>query len=485
MRRSSKIAFLTALYVLPLCLVSCGGGLDVPEFEDGEGIDFTAYAGPTVENWAGNNQNVNGLTLENYQKLADAGFTKVIALYEGASNATGSDIYETIKARSEKAEKDALTALSLAEQVGISYYVRDWSYYGLVKNFVDQGIDSAEEYKTIIDAMFDSSNPYIHSSAYAGNFGHDEPSYEMLPLIKEQVELYDEALEREGATGETLVNLNPAYVAGSSLSSDASVTYQDYVDRYFEELAPLLGYVSYDYYPFREDQIDGSYLRTSYLYNLELMARKCKETGTELRTFLQCCGDFTGLRDMTSIGDFRFQIACSMAFGAKEITYYCYSTETGEDEGDFGLYDYKTGDYAWTYDLAKKVNAEAHAMEDAYCAYSWDGVMTHNADPMYENLSFLNIEEQLESHPRVSFVESTQDAILGTFKNDEGDDAFMLVNYTDPYFQLDNEVTLHFNDARGLLMYRLGQKMVVELPSSGDYTFKLYPGEGRFIIPLS
>ena len=47
-----------------------------------------------------------------------------------------------------------------------------------------------------------------------------------------------------------------------------------------------------------------------------------------------------------------------------------------------------------------------------------------------------------------------------------------------------SEVTLNFKDAKGLLMYRLGQKVIVKLPKSGDYTFKLYPGEGRFIIPL-
>jgi hypothetical protein len=33
-------------------------------------------------------------------------------------------------------------------------------------------------------------------------------------------------------------------------------------------------------------------------------------------------------------------------------------------------------------------------------------------------------------------------------------------------------------------MYRLGKKIVVPLDENGSYTFKLYPGEGRFVIPL-
>ena len=68
-------------------------------------------------------------------------------------------------------------------------------------------------------------------------------------------------------------------------------------------------------------------------------------------------------------------------------------------------------------------------------------------------------------------------------KDSEGNDAFMLLNYTDPYFDLDNRVTIEFKDADALLMYRLGQEMIVPL-KNGKYTFELYPGEGRFIIPI-
>ena len=90
----------------------------------------------------------------------------------------------------------------------------------------------------------------------------------------------------------------------------------------------------------------------------------------------------------------------------------------------------------------------------------------------------------MTSHPRIASVENEQDAIMGAFKDDEGNDAFMLVNYTDPYFDLDNKVTVKFNDAKALLMYRFGEKVIVPLNSDGSYTFVLYPGEGRFIIPL-
>ena len=63
-------------------------------------------------------------------------------------------------------------------------------------------------------------------------------------------------------------------------------------------------------------------------------------------------------------------------------------------------------------------------------------------------------------------------------------DAFMIVNVSDPMEKLDSQVTVKFSNATHLLMYRFGEKKVVELPSDGVYTFQLEPGEGRFVIPF-
>lgn len=478
-------SFSFGLFVL--CLSSCGTrSLTKPTFAPTDGMRFTAYAGPTIANWAGNNQNVNTLTDEHFQKLTEAGFNKIIALYEGASYASGADIYESIAARSEKAQKDALTALSLCEKYHVSYYVRDWSFYGLYKNFLDQGIDNEAAFQKVISRMFDSSNSYIHSSAYAGNFGGDEPRLEEMDRIVWQVDAYQEALKKAGVTGEVMVNLLPAYVAPIGLSKSGDRSYREYLQYYFDHLAKKLGYVSYDYYPFLTDQFDGSFLRETYLYNLELAASMCRDYGVELRTFLQDCGDFTGLRTMCGVSDIRFQAYSEMAFGTKEIIYYQYANgESSKTSNDYALLNYQDGSYNWTYDAVKTVNQEIHAFEDAYLAYDWNGVMYKNADEMYENQNFANLQNPLSSHPRVAFSSVSQDTLLTSFQAKEGgDDAFMLVNFTDPYFRKNDVVTLRFSDARGLLVYRMGQKMLITLPSNGEYTFNLYPGEGRFIIPI-
>lgn len=471
------LASLSAL--LSSCTGSSNVRLEAPTFEKASSpMHFTAYACPTVENWSGTSNNVNCATEEHYRKLAEAGFTKALALYEGAPGGARTTA-EHVRKSHAAAEQDAMKILEQAEKFGIKYYVRDWSFYGLVKNYSD--VSTKEQYEEIIRSMLHEDNPYINSPSFLGNYGHDEPNYDELAKIKDQVEIYNRVMKELGKDGaECVINLNPAYVSGAGLNYH---TYSEYVDYYFENIAPLVGYGSFDFYPFLFDYVDGSYMRQMYLYNIELFARKCKEGGYELRSYIQDKGDFTGTRDMCGIGDFRFQIYTLMAFGARDITYYTYSGEESESEGGFALMNFMDGTYNWTYDLAKKVNNEVHAFEDAYLSYKWDGVMYKNANILIDNQNFANLVDPLESHDRVSFGDVSEDTLLTSFKNDEGDDAFMLVNFTDPYFKKNDTVTLKFNNARGLLMYRMGQKMVVPL-NNGEYTFKLYPGEGRFIIPI-
>ena len=453
----------------------------VPTFEKSSGIRFTAYSGPTFENLASGNSNVNTVTDENIKKVADAGFNRILALYEGGLGGGGSDVWAKIKNRAKRANTDAMKMLPLCERYGLEYYVRDWTFYGLLTNYPGE-VTTEEDFKKAIDIVFDDDCEYIHHPNYCGSFGTDEPFYNDLEKVEWQVRLYNEALARKGVKGECLVNLLPNYVTTTGLGS----TYSEYIDKYFETIAPQLGFVSYDFYPLMSNYFAGGYVKNTYLGNLLMLAKKCKENNIELRTMMQSIGNWTGMREMTCIGDFRFQIYTNLAFGSREITYYEYGNTKDFDSGDYALLNLQDGTYNWTYEAAKQANWEAHGMEDAYVQYNWDGVMYKNGDEEEPNVTFTYLDnDALESHPRVSIKKVSADTLLTTFKHKESnDDAFMLVNEANPLNQINDEVTLHFNDAKGLLMYRLGQKVIVTLPKSGDYTFKLYPGEGRFIIPL-
>lgn len=492
-----KLALLLSLITVVGCSSACGqnsqpidrADYNVPTFEETEGIRFTAYSGPTVENWNGFSRNVSTLTDEHFQKFVDAGFNKLIAIHEGSYTGADvsqcKDVFDRIKVYSQYAEKDAVEALALAEKYGVDYYVRDWSFYEM-NRYWDE-VSTYEEYKQVMENMFYEENPYIHSSAFAGMFGRDEPGADQFERLEWQVKLFNEYMEKNGVEdAEFLLNLLPSYGSTNGYGGERGdpISYQEYIQLYFEKFGDLLGYVSYDFYPFLQDNFQGSLLRSNHLYNLEFLARMCKEYDAELRTFVQTGGDFTGLRDLTSIGDFRLQVYSNLAFGAKEMTYYEYGTFNSQVDGEFGLINLQDGTYNYTYEMAKVVNNEAHAFEDAYLHYDYQGVMCYSALGEGQiHPSFRNVQQKMLRHDRIKSVKHSQDAIISAFADEEGNDAFMLVNYTDPYFDLNNRVTIEFNDADALLMYRLGEEMFVPL-KDGKYTFELYPGEGRFIIPV-
>lgn len=498
-----KIAIALSALLTVASLGACKSGNDVsdvelPEFAETEGVVFTAYSGPTVENWSGGSGNVSTITDEHFQKFKDAGFNRLIAIHEGArvrlqnvetyddeGNLIDVDATKTVEMSTIRAQEDALKVLELAEKYDIKYYVRDWAFYDMANREtwkLWQAYDTREEYEEVLRSMFSDDNQYIYSSAYAGNFGRDEPGVEQFERLKWQIEIYQKIMEERGVEGEFLLNMLPSY---GSLHSYGGVTYTEYIDRYFEELAPLLGYICYDFYPFKMGS-EGSQMRNSLAANLALVANKCKGTDYKLRTFVQTGGDWTGLRDLTSIGDFRLQVYTNLAFGSHFMTYYEYGTFKSQDEGEFGLINLQDGTYNYTYDMAKTVNNEVHAMEDALLHYNWDGVMCFSSMPKGKiNPKFKEVPYVMKEHPRIASVEIEKDALMGTFKDADGNDAFMLVNYNDPYYNENNEVTIQFKDAKALLMYRFGQQEVVPLNKNGEYTFKLYPGEGRFIIPLA
>ncbi len=491
MKKSISCALAAFLALGMVGAAGCGdkeGAVVVPTFTDKNGgVVFGAYGTPTI------NRSIENLPEDAYDKLGEAGFTKAWALYEGSSSATGADVFETIRKRSKVCEDTVMKLLPYAEKAGVKYYVKDWSYYGLVRDFNDR-LTSEADYDRVMKEMFTSENPYLASSGYGGNICFDEPNVQEMSRLPMQIKAYNKYMAELGVEGEAYVNLLPGYVAdnSASLSEDLSYTYREYVDYYFDNIAPLVGYVCYDFYPFMQNASGENYIRDNYYYNYELMAQHCKEGDYELRIIIQSHGDWTGLRNLTSIAEFRWQIYSGMAFGTREFTYYTYGgseyTPSDVPKGSgFSLYNRKTGEYNWTYDAAKTVNNEVHAMENAYAAYAWDGVMYNHASEMIDNQLFMNLTNPLESHPRIAKVESTLDTLIGTFKVKEGEenpDAFMFVNSNDPDVDKNDQVTVQFNDARALLMYRLGQKIVVPLNKDGTYTFNLYPGEGRFVIPL-
>lgn len=448
---------------------ACGNnlsGIVIPEYENDERVEFCAYASPTNPNWDGSRGNADGLTDESYKLMADGGFTTVQPLYDGYLRKRDS----TIEERSAKAEEDAMKALALCEKYGLTYCVRDWTFYGFVNN-VDP-----EDNDAVLEQMFREENPYVSHPNWCGNNLHDEPDMvqleKLVPVVDKFLEMYPDK--------DCFVNLNPIYATAEQLKLKDGETYEDYVKYYCDHIGEKLGYVSYDYYPLFKSQY-GTYVKSTYLQNFEIVAKEAKARNIDFRLYLQTAFAFPGSsRDIVGVQDYRFQIYTAMAFGVNYFIYFCYASTT---EDGAALVDWNC-DPTFRYYAAKTVNNEVHAWENVYNSFNWEGVMCFDGDVMRPNEAFEYLEDPLTSHPRIKSVDAKIDTVIGTFKDDENRDGFMLVNYTDPYNDVTGDVTVKFKNAKALLMYRYGQKVVVPLKKDGSYTFTLEPGEGRFVIPL-
>ena len=451
--------------------------VNAPVYAVTEGIDFTAYAPPTVENWGAGTSNPNLITAEQYKYMADAGFTKALALYEGRVGNSG-------LMANQKAEQDALLALALAAQYGIEYYVLHEEFYNYAR---ENGSDT-----TGLEEIFAANASYVEHTAFGGMFAADEPPIPASELDigeLEDVYLLVKWYYENVGKGEAIVNLLPY----GSVNATIRERYEIYLDYYFEHIAPLVGYVSYDHYPLDETTAGVNELNETHLLNLEMMAERCKDTDTELRAFVWTRTEdesATGHRGAASANDIRLQVYTNLAFGVKEMTYYTYTNYYRNGNGvSQSLIDCQTGARTDAYFWAQEVNNEVRRFEDAYLNFAWESVTYYDTGAV--NTQFSLLENAVTSHSRISSLTSSADILIGNFSDADGEmgatDGFMIVNYTDPYgieTGLKDSVNVTFNNATKALVYQNGVRKVIEL-ENGACTLNLDAGEGVFVIPFN
>ena len=484
-------------------------GVETLIYTGSDKIGITAYAPPTVENWGpGNGGNPNLINDQQYQWLAEAGFTALLALYEGRNgddiaNGGNGDGTTTIDEQTAKAAADALCALAIAEKYGLTYY----AHHEFYNNFVQKdGYTDYDEtaYRALYEQIFNNSEiqKVINSSAFGGFYLSDEPAipsfdwsnlgydYGQLDELDKAAELYKEYVQK----GTAIVNLLPYAVEKATTRT----RYEAYLDYYMENIAPSVGYISYDYYPFgvgANDQETG--IRKTHLLNLELVAMLAKENGVDLHTYaysLTKDDEANNVRGTTSENELAFQIYSALAFGSKDITYYMYANhynlaigETAETHSK-SLIDVHTGERQEAWYWAKNINNELHSFEDAYLSFVWDGVMYHGSNTQFGALeTYKNVAET--KHNRLTAVNSSANVLIGYFSDADGrmdaTDGFLVMNYGDPRDTTSaSDITLTFANASRVLVYQDGTSKIYNL-ENGQATIRLEVGQGVFAIPYN
>lgn len=373
--------------------------------------------------------------------------------------------------------------LDAAEAVGVKQLIRDYTLNGILKN--SQITD-----EEAVAAAREAVSYYIDEPALFGHLIEDEPILSEMPESRLALKRYKMAFPE--LTG--LVNLCPIIGQAKDFTDEnwdetQCTAYEYYIDSFLED-NDFTDYVSYDHYPlFGSNDTGRTSLEPTFLYAMDIVGRRAKASGKEMWTYLQSIGYGAVNRIPVSVGDISFQAYSFMAYGGKMISWFCYWSPVRFDglthftEAMIELDGTKTA----VYDYVRTVNEEIRSFDDIYLNFEWEGVMTKigRENKMMENDNFAYIENTvLKSHERISELSCEQDTLVGVFKDGDGRDGFMIVNFTDPGENLGSEVSVTFNDAEFAVVVQNGQMQTATL-DDGRLELALDVGDGAFVIPLN
>ncbi len=461
--KKRKICLLLAALQLILCVTGCScdqGGKtpgekgeeedtvvytypsEIPAYEDTQEFEMVAFWSPPS-------------TLEHYQDMVDCGFTSVVIDAKYGNTIGSGTLMDT---------------LGICDQVGIKAYL------------------AVER-----DQSFSDVQSYGKYESFAG-VNTDEPlTKKQLDIIASNIDILNKVYPDQSKKYlTTLVN-----GATPEIEQDFG-TFEAYVDYYFQNGGGEQKAFMYDIYPLQGSNIKGI-INGNWLKSLEVMAAASKKYDVDLYSYLATMSIRSQSTRRPAEDDMRYVSYVNLAYGVKGFAYFCYMSPGGPpydgefEANDWALVNFTNQDDISTYyktptwEIVQKVNNEMKLLDHVILSYEWDGVMKSvgsEASTTAGQNCFREAKQWLKSHDGIRNFQSTEDAILGVFKDADGYDGFMLVNFADTMYDKENTVTLKLRGATRAVVYIKGEPQVVELVDE-TYTVTLKPGEGQFIIPLS
>lgn len=199
-----------------------------------------------------------------------------------------------------------------------------------------------------------AANFVDHPAIWAIDAG-DEPSALDFPHYGKVMHHMDQHFPNQFA----YLNLYPNYASVSQNNAVETVnqlgtpTYAEHIDKYCEYVGS--DYICYDFYMYSAS-VTGAY------ENLRIVADAALRTGRSMWIVLQVNSNKP--EKWISENQLRFQAFSSMAFGAENITWACYTAGWWHNQ----VLDDR-GEKTEQYDKLKKVNAEIRVLADEYMKY--------------------------------------------------------------------------------------------------------------------
>lgn len=289
-----------------------------------------------------------------------------------------------------------------------------------------------------------------------------------------------------------MVNLFPSYASFEQLGAKS---YDDYLKEYDEQIlsdfdGTECGFVSVDFYPFRAN-VSG--LHDDWLLCYEKVAKLAQKHSFPLHCYIQSASgnEFKGA---LTEEDIRLQDYVALAFGATDLTYYCYAMPRINNTD--GIYDamYNAcmldieNKPTALYEYVKKINAEIQSFAPAFFAYKYVKTFGITNPGAGGSIPIKMLEEKADFSDR-KYIDDISDSdghlLVGCFESERGE-AYMLVNYSDPARSFCNEITVKLKGGAKYIAVYGGKDSEARImkPNSEGITFTLNGGEGKYIVPL-
>ena len=376
----------------------------------------------------------------------------------------------------EPEKPDYIKALDLCEELGIDVLIRPHSDY------VSETPEAVVGQKNFFEQNFYNLD-FTKYPAVKGFMICDEPTYgKITDMVNRYLPWFNENYGGKGY--EVLINhLSPGASLAWKDDYSRNFTYDDYINHFYNDfLGPANStnkVLSHDGYVLNNDGVNN-FVDERHLYSGLAMRQYADKFGVDYGAYIQCFTGHDTLRDLTSYADFSFQVCTYLALGASRLSFYGYRDYPPEKHLMSG--GERTEKWYWV----KQVNEMTKKIDGIIYNFDWEGLFTNvGTGSFFETKEHFEMIKNidLDKLDGVKTFRSKYDAIVGQFEDKDGNKGFMLVNYEEPSIKHTNKVTMKFEDADGVLMYRNGDPTTIGLTDK-TFTIDLDAGEGVFIVPL-
>ncbi len=397
--------------------------------------------------------NIGAYTLDEYarsekhiKELSDAGIDYVIG-----------NLYDDRK------------TLDLFEKYGIGAIVRDCvcGWWG------GDGKRGAHEKSHPIEYVDRVSQSFKDHNAIWGITSVDEPSaldfIHLNRITKRTEELFKNQF--------VYLNLYPNYATVAENTEDeaksqlGTESYVKYIDLYCKNFD--LDYICYDFYVYAVNP-------AKYYENFYVVTEACRKHNKAMWIVLQVNSNKPEV--WLSLNNLRYQSWTSMAFGAQNIIWACYTAGWWHNQ----VLD-KSGNKTEQYDKLKKVNEEIRSIADEYIKY--ENVSTH----------FVGFRDNKRDLP--SSITSVDALTVGSFKNvrtenqgalvagymkgrNGADGEALMVCAGDDYMDINPNnynITFDVENNKRVELYSPSGKCTLKKLSDNSYSVNITSNDGVFI----